>query len=172
MSTPLAILMETGVPLLLVGGTAVQIYGFSRYTKDFDCVVATEREAELAKGLRRAGFDEFVRNQLVVRYRHPSNPNWIVDTLLVSTETFGKMWAERREIRLGALSLTVAAPLHVVAMKLHAMRQNAARTLPDILDIAELLRRDQGNWTLDEVRSTCERYGPPGVFDALRPHFE
>ena len=35
MSAPLAILMETGVPLLIVGGTAVQIYGISRFTKDF-----------------------------------------------------------------------------------------------------------------------------------------
>ena len=172
MSTPLAILMETGVPLLIVGGTAVQIYGFSRYTKDFDCVVAADREGELATAMIKAGFQEFVRNTLVVRYRHSVHTDWIVDTLLVNSETFGKMWAARREIRLGALALTVAAPLHVVAMKLHAMRQNPSRTLPDILDIAELLRRDQGNWTIEEVRATCERYGPPGIFDALRPHFE
>ena len=57
-------------------------------------------------------------------------------------------------------------------MKLRAMRQSPARTLPDILDVAELLCRDQGNWTLDEVRANCERYGPPRIFDALRPHFE
>ena len=172
MSTPLAILMETGVPLLLVGGTAVQIYGFSRYTKDFDCVVASDRESDLASALRGAGFDEFERNQLVVRYRHSLHADWIVDTLLVTSETFGKLWSHRREVRLGELALTVAAPLHVASMKLHAMKQNPARSLPDILDVVELLRRDRGNWTLDEVRNACERYGPPGVFDMLRPHLE
>ena len=172
MPTPLAILMETGVPLLIVGGTAVQIYGFSRYTKDFDCVVASDREAELGEAMRRAGFGEFERNQLVVRHRHSLHTDWIVDTLLVTPETFGKMWAARREMPLGALSLTVAAPLHIASMKLHAMKQNPARSLPDILDVVELLQRDRGNWTFEEVRTACERYGPPAIFDTLRPHLE
>jgi hypothetical protein len=172
MSTPLAILMETGVPLLIVGGTAVQIYGFSRYTKDFDCVVASDREAELAAAMSKAGFVEFVRNALVVRYRHLAHTDWIVDTLLVNTETFAKMWEERREIRLASLSLTVAAPLHIASMKLHAMRQNPGRQMFDLLDVLELLQRDRGNWTLNEVRTACERYGPAGIFDTIRPHLE
>ena len=172
MSTPLAILMETGVPLLIVGGTAVQIYGISRFTKDFDCVVASDRETELAAAMCRAGFGEFVRNTLVVRYRHSVHTDWVVDTLLVNAETFGKMWAERRDIRLGALALTVAAPLHIASMKMHAMKQNPSRELFDLLDVVELLKRDRGNWTLDQVRAACERYGPAGIFDTLRPHLE
>ena len=172
MSTPLTILMETGVPLLIVGGTAVQMYGFSRFTKDFDCVVASDREAELATAMRKAGFDEFVRNALVVRYRHSVHTDWIVDTLLVNAETFAKMWGERREIRLAARSLTVAAPLHIASMKLHAMRQNPTRQMFDLLDVLELLQHDRGNWTLDEVRTACERYGPAGIFDTIRPHLE
>ena len=108
MKTPLAILTETGVPLLLVGGTAVQIYGYSRYTKDFDCVVASGKDSLLSSALIAAGFVELVRNHLVVRYRHSEQPLWIVDTLLVTDSTFDKMWAQRREIRLGALALTVA----------------------------------------------------------------
>ena len=172
MSTPLAILMETGVPLLIVGGAAVQIYGFSRFTKDFDCVAASDREAELATAMSKAGFDELVRNALVVRHRHSVHSDWIVDTLLANPETFGKMWAARREIRLATLSLTVAAPLHIASMKMHAMKQNPSRELFDLPDVVELLQRDRGNWTIEQVRAACERYGPVGIFDTLRPHLE
>lgn len=172
MKTPLTILMETGVPLLIVGGTAVQIYGFSRYTKDFDCVVALEDDGKLSSALLAAGFAVFERNSLVVRYRHTEQPAWILDTLLVNADTFAKMWAQRREIQLASLKLTVAAPLHVASMKLHAMKQNPARLLHDTLDIVELLSRDRGHWTMEEFRAACERYGPPGIFDTLKPHLE
>ena len=170
MKTPLGILTETGVPLLLVGGTAVQIYGYSRYTKDFDCVVAFGQDTRLSSALIAAGFVEFRRNHLVVRYRHSEQPSWIVDTLLVTESTFEKMWAQRREIRLGALTLTVAAPLHVAAMKLHAMKQEPAREMHDLLDVMELLKRDRGNWSIEDVRAVCERYGPPGIFETIKPH--
>ena len=171
MKTPLAILTETGVPLLLVGGTAVQIYGYSRYTKDFDCVVASGKDSLLSSALIAAGFVELVRNHLVVRYRHSEQPLWIVDTLLVTDSTCDKMWAQRREIRLGALALTVAAPLHVAAMKLHAMKQSPERAMHDLLDVMELLKRDRGNWSIEDLRAACERYGPPGIFETLQTHF-
>jgi hypothetical protein len=52
---PLAILSEIGVPNLLVGGNAVQIYGFGRYTKDFDCVIATEESERMRTALAPPG---------------------------------------------------------------------------------------------------------------------
>ena len=87
MKSPLALLAEAKMPLLLVGGTAVQAYGFSRLTKDFDCVLARESAVALAGFLQEEGFAEFHRSDVVVRYRN-AETGWVIDTLLVRTRRF------------------------------------------------------------------------------------
>ncbi len=170
MKAPLTILSEIGVPNLLVGGNAVQVYGFSRYTKDFDCVISKEQGAAMKAALEAAGFEAFDENHLLARYRHRDEPSWILDTIFVNAETFAKMWEGKRVVKTGTLTLTVAAPLHIVSMKLHAMKGDPERQLHDVLDVMELLKHDRGNWTLDEVKGLCERYGPVGIFEILLPH--
>jgi hypothetical protein len=171
MSTPLVMLMQTGVPALIVGGCAAQLYGYGRFTKDFDCVVATGDSERMSAALSALGFDLLEQNHLVARYRHREQRLWILDTIFVSAETFARMWVLKRDIRAGNAILTVAAPLTVSAMKLHALKQNPSR-LHDLLDIIEMLRHDRGNWSMDDVKSICEKYGPRDVFDTLKPHLE
>lgn len=171
MKTPLAILMETGVPTLIIGGCAAQLYGYGRFTKDFDCVIATPDGPRMEAALVERGFERLENNHLVSRYQHKEQLLWVVDTIFVSADTFAKMWALRRDIPVGDAVLTVAAPLTVAAMKLHAVKQDPSR-LHDLVDIIELLRRDRGNWSLEEVEAACERYGPPGIFDKIKPHLE
>jgi len=57
-------------------------------------------------------------------------------------------------------------------MKLHAMKNEPQRQFHDLPDIIELLRRDSDNWSLDELKSMCERYGPLGIFFTIQPHIE
>ena len=71
-----------------------------------------------------------------------------------------------------AILMETGVPQHIASMKMHAMKQNPSRELFDLLDVVELLRRDRANWTLEQVRAACERYGPAGIFDTLRPHIE
>lgn len=164
-------LMETGVPVLIVGGCAVQLYGYGRFTKDFDCVIATPDGPRMEAALAVRGFECLEHNRLVARYRHKEQPLWVVDTIFVTTDTFAKMWELRKEVPVGDAVLTVAAPLTVAAMKLHALKQDPSR-LHDIIDIIEMLRCDRGNWSLEEVKAICERYGSAGIFETLKPHLE
>src|SRR5262249_40988023 len=106
MKTPLAVLAEIGVPNLIVGGNAVQVYGYSRFTKDFDCVVSMASAATMQSALETAGFEVFDKNNLVARYQSRVQPSWILDTIFVNEETFAKMWAARRTVRFGELNLT------------------------------------------------------------------
>jgi hypothetical protein len=171
MKTPLAILAEIGVPNLIAGGNAVQIYGYSRFTKDFDCVISMESADVMRTALEAAGFQVFDKNNVVIRYRALAQPSWILDTILVNEQTFAKMWTGRRIVKLGNSNLTVVAPLHLVGMKLHALK-SAPDRLHDLIDILELLKRDLGNWKIEEVKELCEKYGPPGIFETMLPHLE
>lgn len=162
-------LMETGVPALIVGGCAVQLYGYGRFTKDFDCVIAVESQPRMKAALQQAGFDEIAANHLVARYRHREQPGWVLDTLFVKTDTFEKMWAMRREIASADGLLTVASPMTLVAMKLHALKQSASR-MNDLLDVIETLKRQPASWTIEDLKSVCDKQGPPGIFDTIKPH--
>ena len=163
MKSPLVVLAESGVPLLLIGGTAVQCYGSARFTKDFDCIVAHENEASLSQALHSAGFREFNRSEVVVRYRHLEQPSWVVDTLFCDAATFDQMWAQRRPQRLGVNVLSVASPPHLIGMKLHAMTHNPARMMFDLLDCLELIKRQRETFSRDELVAICDRYGKPDV---------
>jgi hypothetical protein len=156
MKSPLAVLADANLPLLLIGGTAVQAYGYGRLTKDFDCVIAHESSEALGELLKSEGFAEFYRSPVVVRYRDPTS-GWMIDALAVDAGTFSKLWKKRREVKLGERLLPIAAPLHVIAMKLHAVKNNPARKLPDLVDMLELIRREQQSFTREELQRVCER---------------
>ena len=46
-------------------------------------------------------------------------------------------------------------------MKLHAVKHNPARKLPDLLDMLELVRRERASFSREELAIACERYGIP-----------
>lgn len=167
MKPPLVVLAESGVPLLFVGGTAVQLYGYSRFTKDFDCLIARESDARLREVLNAAGFVEFAQSAVVTRYRHRERADWVLDTLVVDAATFAKMWAQRTTRPFGTLTLDVAAPLHIIAMKLHAIRHNPAREGLDLLDIAELISLQRDTFQRDELATVCDRYSTPEIREKL-----
>jgi hypothetical protein len=158
MRSPLAVLADAQVPLLLIGGTAVQAYGYSRFTKDFDCVIAHESAAALGELLRNEGFAEFYRSDVVLRYRNPET-GWVIDALPVDGATFSKLWNKRREVKLGDRLLPIAGPLHLIAMKLHAVKNSPARKLPDLVDMLELVCREHRSFTREEIELVCDRYG-------------
>ena len=159
MKSPLTVLAESGLPLLLVGGTAVQVFGYGRFTKDFDCLIAHESDAELAAVLEAADYEQFDRSPVVARYRHRQNPLLVLDTLLVNAETFAKMWAMRSSVRLATFELSVAAPLHVIAMKLHAIKSDSRRKFRDLVDVLEIIRLKHATFTREDLHTVCQRYG-------------
>lgn len=158
MKPPLAVLAESEIPLLIIGGTAVQLYGYSRFTKDLDCLVVREDRTRIREILIGTGFAEFDQSNVVVRYQHQIRTDWVLDTLFASADTFNKMWARRTVHPFGTLTLNVAAPLHVIAMKLHAMKHNRAREMFDLLDVAELIKLQRNTFQRDELETVCDRY--------------
>jgi hypothetical protein len=90
-----------------------------------------------------------------------------VDVMIVDRGTFDKMFARSsgREVR----SFTVRVPsmLHLIALKLHAMKNNPKRMLKDMSDIVELLRANPSVVHGDELDDVCVRYGPDGIREKL-----
>ena len=90
------------------------------------------------------------------RYAHLGGRRPVVDVMLLNASTFEKLRAQSREIDMDWVTLRVPRSLHLVALKLHALKQNPQRLEKDWEDIRYLLANYE--WTLEELTEVAERY--------------
>jgi len=90
--------------------------------------------------------------------------------MTVDRGTFDKMFAQSSDREVQSLTVRVPCLLHLIALKLHAARNNPKRELKDLGDVVELLRANPGAVSAKELSDVCERYGPTGVRDKLEGH--
>ena len=145
---------------LLAGGNAVNAYGYQRTTFDVDFIVIKE-DLTCWKGLLEAGgylcfhetpaFCQFESSDDTVRLP--------VDLMLVDAGTFEKLSAERKMREVAAISYPVPSVLHIIALKLHALRDKSraaqGKDMPDILGLIERCEIDTGSV---EFTSILDRY--------------
>ena len=168
MKTPVEFFAECPVPHMIIGGHAVRAYGYARQTVDFDCMVAVHSVNELSKFLRQHDYTEVGRMGGFVRYHCKDRTIGDLDVMPVNEETFGKMLQDSRVIDVGSLKVRVPKPLHLIALKLHAIKNNGQREMKDGADIIEILRIHGAEIPESELAAMCKRYAPPGFFERLQ----
>ena len=159
-------------PLLVIGGHALAAHGVARQTVDVDCLVAVENRQALDAHLRSGGFERQGETENFARYSHPSHLVPDVDVLFVDASTFDKLNAGGIPLQHGPTKLQAPALPHLIALKLHAIRNNPAREAGDLGDIARLLRANPGSVSANELAALCAQFGPPGMeakLQALNP---
>jgi len=156
------------IRLLIIGGNALIAYGSERLTQDCDCAVVATDERELSSTLSKAGYVFSERFDSFSRYIHLGRIKPTVDVMLLDETTFEKLWIESREVTLDCQQLRVPKPLHLVALKLHALKQNPDRMGKDWEDIKFLLDTTRGEWTHEELSVLAERYASEEIQQLLR----
>ena len=145
-----------GLHFLIVGGHAVNAYGYQSTTLDADLLIA---ESALpawkafweARGYRSVhttdAFCQFQSVDAVGRFP--------VDLMVVNDATFEKMRTRQQRRDVGGASLDVPDPLHLIALKLHALRSEGrarqGRDLPDILGLIHGCRIDTGSVEFEQI---------------------
>ncbi|MBI3008667.1 MAG: nucleotidyltransferase family protein [Candidatus Omnitrophica bacterium] len=163
--------LETrNVTVLLIGGHALLALGVARQTLDIDCLMVDSDSGAIHTILTEAGYRETERTENFVRYSHSSIYLMDVDVMLVDRGTFDKMLQRSSVYQVGAINVRIPCLVHLIALKLHAIRNNPKRELKDLGDIVELLRSNQGEVTREELKSTCARYGPEGIYTKLESY--
>ncbi|MEM9080875.1 MAG: nucleotidyl transferase AbiEii/AbiGii toxin family protein [Verrucomicrobiota bacterium] len=158
---------EAELEFILIGGHAVAVVGRARSTRDVDFLVRkndVERWKSLLGALdfsvafERAPFVQFSSSEEL--------PLPEVDLMVVDEDTFQQFVEEAVEFPGTKGELQVAGPVHLIALKLHAMksREGALREQDwaDILSIAE-----KNNLQPDEspLREIIDKHGPEGIRD-------
>ena len=150
-----------GVRYVVVGGFAVNLHGFVRFTKDLDVLVDLDPvNARLAMevlggtGLKprapvplSAFADTEVRqdwaenkHMLVFQLWHPDDPFCTVDVFIRNPIAFDGLWTRSMVTRLGSVPCRIASLDDLIAMKQMAGRPQDLR---DILELQRLRQLDQ-----------------------------
>lgn len=152
---------RAGLLFLVVGGHAVNAYGYQRTTIDADLVVDADQVPAWRAFWQARGYTCVHATDAFLQFRvlAPAG-RFPVDLMLVSTDTFRKLRTERQQRAVGGATLDVPAPMHLVAMKLHALRHRApAERDKDVQDIVGLVRRCGIDARGVEFRQVMERFG-------------
>jgi len=155
---------ERGVPFLLIGGMALPAFNVVRQTIDVDLLIATGKECVLQEVLIAEGYTEIGRTENFVRYASLSIYHADVDVLLIDEGTFEKIMAESHSFNTGRAFFKVPCAMHMIMLKLHAMKNNKSREIKDLGDIVEILRNSREVLDEKELDDICSRYGPEGIY--------
>ncbi len=156
---------QAGVPLLLAGGWAVNFHGYSRFTRDVDWICSRVNERKACDLMESVGLTKTTEGMAsrFVMLKDPTLPP--VDLIWVDEVTFEKMAAtENRTGRHG--DIPVIGFESLLAMKLHALKDDAHRQGRDVLDIRSLLEYSPTRISEEQLKELCLRYAGPGVYES------
>lgn len=163
----LTFLSRHGMSFLLIGGRGLEAHGYVRNTIDLDLMVRLSDLDRLGKLLREFGYVLTAETAIFSRWRSVDPAMVDLDLLYVDPATFDKLERDAVTMNCGELSLRVPSIPGMIALKLHAMRNQAERRIRDTQDIQTILRLNPGAVALDDLRALCEKYGPSGIFDII-----
>lgn len=157
------------MPFVVIGGHAVNAYGISRQTGDLDFAVRASDQAAWATLMERLQMTATQSDGQFARYRPALLAGWPIDLMFVDDGTFAKLLEQSQEFAFGPARARVASARHLVALKLHALKQDQEHRLAkDWADVVGLLRSGRTGLSVEDLRTLCERYASPDLFERLK----
>jgi predicted nucleotidyltransferase len=158
-----------GLDFLVIGGLAVNFYGYSRDTADLDLLIQ--------KDDRTAWLELFITLKYAVEHdagpfvqlTPPQSGAWPVDLMLVAEPTFKPMLSESKEVDMYGARMRIPNLLHLLALKLHALKHTRAhRFLKDFQDVEGLVRINKLDLRAKNVRELFLKYGNLDLYEKIR----
>jgi hypothetical protein len=153
---------------LVIGGHAVNQYGYSRETADVDLLArGTEREQWL-QVFEALGYKLYSEKTTFLQLTAPPQFGWPVDLMFVSDDTWRKMSAEAKEVRFADAPCRVPKLQHLIAMKVHSLRHgHAHRFLKDFQDVVGLIDVSGIDVASPEIREIFQRHGTSNLYEKV-----
>lgn len=153
---------------LVIGGLAVNHYGYSRDTSDLDFFISQSDRAEWMKLLHDFGYASHNDGGNFIQYNPPAQNAWPVDLMIVQEKTFSPILIASRDADLFGVKTRVPSLEHLIALKLHALKNTRmSRFLKDFLDVEYLIRINQLDIQSKNIRALFDKYGTPDLYDKI-----
>ena len=128
-----------GLEWAVVGGVALVLHGLPRLTMDLDIVMDGEHQEQVLRSLDRLGYERLHVSPGYSNHLHPE-PSWgRIDVLYVRGDTQETVFDQvKTQVGPGEVTVPVADPEHLIAMKVFACRASPGRRAQDLADIRGL----------------------------------
>lgn len=158
---------KSKVPAILIGGFAVNAYEFTRQTMDIDFLMAEEDYVRALDDFKKAGFKELDRQKLCARLKAPPPHVWEVDIVFSDSKTVKKISEAGKKFKISGSMFKIPSLFHLIALKLHAVKQDPRRELKDLQDIVELIRHNKMDIKTPAFRALCLKHGSERLFNMI-----
>jgi hypothetical protein len=158
---------EPPLRFLIIGGYAVAAHGHTRATFDVDFLVRrADRDAWVSR-ISAIGLKLLGETRTFAQFNQPERGDGL-DLMFVEDATFEPIWLASEERDFLGSRARVPSLFHLLALKLHALKQALPhRTAKDAEDIEMLIRRNH----LDLRQPDCEKlflkYGNREIYETL-----
>jgi len=149
----------------MAGGLAMQAHGLSRTTQDLDLVVDAAVQSELLAFMESLGYRTLHASAGFSNHLHADSSFGRVDFIYVDRETADQIFPAAATRAWEGRSLPVISAEHLIAMKVHAMKNDPSRTFGELADIQHLMRG--AGMDRKRVRRYFESAGLLDRFDEL-----
>lgn len=160
------VVRDAGARTLLIGGIAVNHYGYARNTADVDFMVALAEQDAVDRLMRDAGFTNIERLENVVFYRRPGR-KIRVDVLKVDQSTFEELWRNAVAIQGENYAFRLPCLRDLLSMKLFALKQGWERRvhkdLPDVAHLTVINQLDLEN----DLKPLCLRFADESIYTKI-----
>ena len=160
-----------GVDCLLIGGFAVNYYGYTRNTLDVDFMIFSDKLDAVKQIMMRAGYTNVSIQDNVAFFNVPGDP-FRVDFLRTDFDTMRSLLLGSVTISLHGHEVKLPALNDLIAMKIFALSGDPVRRLgKDLPDIAYLVTLHNLDMESD-IRPLCDRFGTGKIYDLIRDQVE
>ncbi len=165
---------ENGLEFVLIGGHAINAIGDRRQTRDVDLLVCETDKKLWKKLLLDMDYELFNDSAAFMQFNPGKIEEWPLDILLVNEITFKKLKADAISKNIGGKEdILIPSKKHLIAMKLHALKQgDEIRRLKDLLDIITLIRHGDMDVEGDEFRKMCQDFASEKEYEEIVKLYE
>ena len=156
-----------GTRWAVIGGIAMNAYGYARATVDFDIVAEERHRVRLVDALTAEGFRVLHDVEGFTNLLHAEAELGRLDVMWLEPATADRVLDRARSVSDGErVTIRVPAPEHLAAMKVRAIQCQPTRVFRDGADLQHLLSLP--GLDHDEVRGYFERAGLADLYRRLR----
>jgi hypothetical protein len=157
---------EKHLDFLVIGGVAVIFHGYARDTADLDLLVRRHQRTAWMQLFTELGYSLERDAHVFAQLNPPAAGAWPVDLMLLEDASFDPMFSSGRDVEMYGTVLKIPALNHLIALKLHALKNgHAARVFKDLLDVENLVRIHSLDLKSELWRGIFLKYG-------TRKHYE
>lgn len=147
------------ISIILVGGFAVNYYHVTRQTADIDFLIFIDDYSKIKNILENEEYNEIYKNNLFTRFENKRTNFLDIDFLFIDAKTLKTMIDNGTSIMIGDNSFNIPSLNHLIAMKLHAIKNNPKREYIDLLDILNLITVNTIDINENSFQEILKKYG-------------